>query len=95
MTRKLVLTPRFKRSLRKFVKGDKRLQRQIEETLRQMETDLFSQNLATHRLKGEFDGLRACSCGYDCRIIFSIEKNVETDQEVVVLLNIGSHDDVY
>jgi addiction module RelE/StbE family toxin len=95
MKRKLVLTSRFKRSLRKYVKGDKRLQRQIEETLEQMETDLFAQNLATHRLRGEFDGLRACSCGYDCRIIFSIEKDIETDQEIVVLLNTGSHDDVY
>ncbi|MDJ0702703.1 MAG: type II toxin-antitoxin system mRNA interferase toxin, RelE/StbE family [Leptolyngbyaceae cyanobacterium MO_188.B28] len=93
--RKLVLTSRFKRSPRKFVKRDKRLSVQIEETLRQMETDLFAQNLATHRLKGEFDGLRACSCGYDCRIIFSIEKDPETDEEVVVLLNIGSHDEVY
>lgn len=95
MKRKLVLTSRFKRSLRKFIKGDKRLQRQIEETLQQMEANLFAQNLATHRLKGEFDGFYACSCGYDCRIIFSIEKDIETAQEVVVLLNIGSHDDVY
>ena len=67
----------------------------FEETLEQMETDLFAQNLATHRLRGEFDGLRACSCGYDCRIIFSVEKDIETDREIVVLLNIGSHDDVY
>jgi addiction module RelE/StbE family toxin len=93
--RKLVLTSRFKRSLRKFIKGDKRLQKQIEETLKQMEIDVFATNLTTHRLKGEFDGLRACSCGYDCRVIFSIEKDIATDQEVLVLLNIGSHDDVY
>ncbi len=93
--RKLILTSRFKRSLRKFIKRDKSLQRQIEETLRQMEADLFAPNLSTHRLKGEFDGLRACSCGYDCRIIFSIEKETETGQEVLVLLNIGSHDEVY
>ena len=95
MNRKFVLTSRFKRSLRKFIKGNKRLQEQIEVTLEQMEIDLFAPNLATHRLKGEFEGLRACSCGYDCRIIFSLEKDVETEQEIVVLLNIGSHDDVY
>ena len=93
--RKLVLTSRFKRSLRKFIKHDQNLQARIEETLRQMEIDLFAANLATHQLKGEFDGLRACSCGYDCRIIFSIEKDDETGEEIVVLLNIGSHDDVY
>ena len=93
--RKLVLTSRFKRSLRKFIKHDQNLQARIEETLRQMEIDLFAANLATHQLKGEFYGLRACSCGYGCRIIFSIEKDDETGEEIVVLLNIGSHDDVY
>ena len=80
--RKLVLTSRFKRSLRKFIKHDQNLQARIEETLQQMETDLFASNLAT-------------SCGYDCRIIFSMEKDDETGEEVLVLLNIGSHDDVY
>lgn len=93
--RKLVLTSRFKRSLRKFIKNDQRLRKQIEETLRQMEADLFASSLSTHRLKGEFMGLRACSCGYDCRIIFSIEKDPLTNEELVVLLNIGSHDQVY
>jgi addiction module RelE/StbE family toxin len=93
--RKLVLTSRFKRSLRKFVKRDQRLQAQIEDTLKQMEIDLFAAKLSTHRLKGEFEGLRACSCGYDCRIIFSLEKDPDTDAEVMVLLNIGSHDEVY
>jgi len=93
--RKLILTSRFKRSLGKFIKRDKLLQRKIEETLVQMEVDLFAVNLATHRLRGELDGLRACSCGYDCRIIFSLEKDPDTGDEVIVLLNIGSHDEVY
>jgi len=60
-----------------------------------MAEDVFAPSLMTHRLKGEFDGLRACSCGYDCRIIFSLEKNKETQKEEIVLLNIGSHDEVY
>jgi addiction module RelE/StbE family toxin len=93
--RKIILTPRFQRSLRKFIKGDQRLKKQIQETLREMEVDLSTINLSTHRLKGEFDGLRACSCGYDCRIIFSIEKYPDTDEELIILLNIGTHDDVY
>ena len=60
-----------------------------------MAEDVFAPSLMTHRLKGEFDGLRACSCGYDCRIIFSLEKNKETQEEEIVLLNIGSHDEEY
>lgn len=95
MKRKIILTSRFKRSLKKFIKGNRRLQKQIETTLQEMVVDIYTPNLATHRLKGEFTGLRACSCGYDCRIIFSLEKDLETNEEVIVLLNIGSHDDVY
>ena len=95
MKRNIILTSRFKRSLKKFIKGNRRLQQQIETTLQEMAVDIYTPNLATHRLKGEFAGLRACSCGYDCRIIFSLEKDLETNEEVIVLLNIGSHDDVY
>jgi addiction module RelE/StbE family toxin len=93
--RKLVLTPKFKRTYRKFVSRDFKLKKRIEDTLRQMEKDVFAPNLSTHSLKGELFGLKACSCGYDCRIVFSIEVDPETQDEVIVLLDIGTHDDVY
>jgi addiction module RelE/StbE family toxin len=95
MKRKLVVTSRFKRSLRKFVKGNKRIEKQIEETLLSMTDDIYTPNLITHRLKGNLEGFKACSCGYDCRIIFTIEIDMDTGQEVIVLLNVDSHDDVY
>jgi mRNA interferase YafQ len=95
MIRKVIFTPRFQRSLKKFAKGNIRLEKQIKITLQEMEADIFTPSLATHLLKGEFAGLRACSCGYDCRIIFSIEKDEDSEEETLVLLNIGSHDDVY
>ena len=93
--RKLVLTPKFKRSHRKVIRRDERLLIKIEETLRQMESDVFAQTLGTHKLSGTLYGLWACSCGYDCRIIFSIERNEETDDEIILLLDIGTHDEVY
>jgi addiction module RelE/StbE family toxin len=93
--RKLILTSKFKRSLKKFVQRNVALQQQVEKTLLQMTEDVFASNLMSHRLKGEYDGLRACSCGYDCRIIFTIEKNQQTNEDEIVLLNIGSHDEVY
>jgi mRNA-degrading endonuclease YafQ of YafQ-DinJ toxin-antitoxin module len=46
-------------------------------------------------LSGALFGLWACSCGYDCRIIFSVEIAPESDEEVIVLLDIGTHDEVY
>jgi addiction module RelE/StbE family toxin len=93
--RKIVLTSRFKKSLRKYIKGNKYLEKQVEETLKQMVMDLSATNLATHKLKGDLESFRACSCGYDCRIIFVIEKDVTTNEDLLVLLNIGSHDQVY
>ncbi len=93
--RSLVLTPKFKRAFRKFVKRNTDLQKRIEDTLQKMEADVFAPNLGTHKLSGELDGLQSCSCGYDCRIIFSIEQDTESDGEVIVLLDIGTHDEVY
>lgn len=93
--RPLVLTPKFKRSFRKFVRKNFDLQQRIEATLQRMEIDVFSQNLGTHKLSGKLDGFQSCSCGYDCRIVFSIEQDSETDGEVIVLLDIGTHDEVY
>jgi mRNA interferase YafQ len=93
--RLLVLTPKFNRSFRKFVKRNADLQQRIEETLRQMEADVFVPNLGTHKLSGKLNGLQSCSCGYDCRIVFAVEPDTETDGEVIVLLDIGTHDEVY
>ena len=93
--RTLVLTPKFKRAFRKFVKRNSDLQQRIEETLQQMEADVFAPALATHKLSGKLEGFQSCSCGYDCRIVFSIKIDTETKSEVIVLLDIGTHDEVY
>ncbi len=92
--RRLVLTPKFKRAFRKFVRRDPRLQKRIEETLEQMQEDVFRASLGTHKLSGDLQGLWACVCGYDCRIVFSIEHKGDKE-EVVVLLDIGTHEQVY
>lgn len=93
--RQLVLTPKFRRTFRKFVQRDSQLQKRIEDTLIQMQQDLFAANMGTHKLAGKLQGLQACSCGYDCRIVFSVEKDQETGREVIVLLDLGTHDEVY
>ncbi|MFV9507482.1 MAG: type II toxin-antitoxin system YafQ family toxin [Oscillochloridaceae bacterium umkhey_bin13] len=93
MRRRLVLTPKFQRAFRKYARNNLRLQTQIEATLQHMEQDVFVAGLGTHKLSGNLAGLRACSCGYDCRIVFVIEQ--EAGEEVIVLLDIGTHDEVY
>jgi mRNA interferase YafQ len=93
--RKLITTPRFDRALRKFTKRNLVLKERIQKTLKQMEEDVFAATLDTHKLGGSLEGINACSCGYDCRILFSMEPDTETDLELIVLLDVGSHDDVY
>jgi len=88
-----VLTPKFERAFRKFVARRPLLQQRIEETILKMQEDVFAAELGTHKLKGELLGLSACSCGYDCRIVFKIEPFEQ--REVIVLLDIGTHDTVY
>jgi mRNA interferase YafQ len=93
--RKLITTPKFNRSLRKFTKRNSELRERVQKTLEQMTDDVFAANLDTHKLGGSLDGINACSCGYDCRVLFSIEQDPETESEVIVLLDVGTHDDVY
>lgn len=93
--RELVLTPQFKRAYRKFVKRDRSLQKHIEDALEIMQADVFTYSLGTHKLSGALHGLWASSCGYDCRIIFALETEAGTGREVIVLLDIGTHDEVY
>ena len=93
--REIIATPRFNRALRKFTKRNSDLRDKIQQTLTQMQEDVFAINLDTHKLSGNLDGVNACSCGYDCRILFSIDRDPDSELEVVILLDVGNHDDVY
>ncbi len=88
-------TSSFDKAYRKWVRRYPHLKGQIDKTLRQLEQDLNSNSLQTHKLSGKLKSLWACSCGYDCRIIFSIETEVHTGQKFIVLVDIGTHEEVY
>ena len=92
---RLVISSKFKRAFRKFARRNPDLQTRIEETIAAMENEIFADNLGTHKLDGKLSGLLACSCGYDCRIIFSLQTDDETGEQVVLLLDVGTHDDIY
>ena len=55
----------------------------------------FAQSLKAHKLRGSLEGLWACSVEYDCRIIYNFEQDSETKEELIVLIDIGTHDEVY
>jgi mRNA-degrading endonuclease YafQ of YafQ-DinJ toxin-antitoxin module len=60
-----------------------------------MAADLDDPRLRTHHLSGQLAGLHACSVQYDCRIVFVKQKHPKTGAEVLLLLNIGTHEEVY
>ena len=66
---------------------------QIEDRrlLRDLETDLFQPHLRLHALNGEFQGVYAASVTHSYRVTLTM---VLAEREIV-LLDIGSHDDVY
>jgi addiction module RelE/StbE family toxin len=91
----LVLTPRFERAFRRLTAKNSALQSQIEVTLKRMVENLADPRLKTHRLSGQLAGLHACSVAYDCRIVFSKQKHPKNGVETLLLVNIGSHEEVY
>ena len=88
-------TPSFKRAYRKFAKNNRQLQAKIDEALVKMGDDVFATSLRTHKLSGNLGWLYACSCGYDCRIVFEFVTHPETGEQELLLVDIGTHDDVY
>ncbi|MBI5324966.1 MAG: type II toxin-antitoxin system YafQ family toxin [Ignavibacteriae bacterium] len=95
MVRELILTDKFRKSFAKFVKKHPNSKGNIYKTLDLMKENVFSASLSTHKLSGKLSVLRACSCGYDCRIIFSIEKQIDANEEIIMLIDIGTHEEVY
>jgi mRNA interferase YafQ len=92
---KIVTSSKFKRAFRKFARRNTQLQARIEEAIANLSDDIFDPSLGTHKLEGKLSGLFSCSCGYDCRIVFAIEMEIESGETLIVLLDVGSHDEVY
>ena len=90
---KLVLSSHFKKAYKKIVRKIPLLQEQIDSSIKLLEKDIYDVKLKTHKLSGELLGCYACSCGYDCRIIFTVEG--ENNVQTILLITIGSHDEIY
>ena len=85
----------FVKSFRQFSKKHPDLIRDAERALKLLIADPFAPQLETHKLKGKLAGSWACKVGYDLRIIFDFIKNEGQREPDILLLEIGSHDEVY
>ena len=69
--------------------------RKDTDILEKLAHEPFDPTLKTHKLRGKLSGLWACYVEYDCRIVFTFEKVPDDDKDLIVLADIGKHDEVY
>jgi len=83
------------RAFKGVVRRQPKLRVEIEWTLHQVAKDPFHPMLHSHKLKGELIGAWACTVDYDNRILFEFSQNPESGEEEILLLTMGTHDEVY
>jgi addiction module RelE/StbE family toxin len=93
--RKLVFSSSFNRAFKGLIREKRGIESKIAEKLKLLETDPFHPSLKTHKLKGKLSGVWACTVEYDCRIVFNLVKNSDSQEDEIYLIDIGSHDEVY
>lgn len=87
----LVRTDTFLRELRKYLKRHPERVVIVQEVLALLEENPHAPSLRLHPLKGRMQGLHAVRLTYSDRITLILAINAHQ----IVLLNIGTHDDVY
>ncbi|PSB14483.1 type II toxin-antitoxin system mRNA interferase toxin, RelE/StbE family [filamentous cyanobacterium CCP2] len=91
----LVWSQGFSRELKRLIRRNPQLRKPIEQILQKLSENPFHPGLRTHKLKGDLVGRWACSIDYSNRIIFRFVQNPDSSEEEILLLTLGSHDEVY
>jgi mRNA-degrading endonuclease YafQ of YafQ-DinJ toxin-antitoxin module len=87
----LVTTQHFERRARKFLRKHPDLRPALRDTLDDLSRDPFQPTLKLHPLSGSLAGVQAVSLTYSYRLTLL----VKVIEQEVVLLDIGTHDEVY
>ncbi|MFN6470723.1 MAG: type II toxin-antitoxin system YafQ family toxin [Nostoc sp. SerVER01] len=93
--RVLIWDSSFKRAFKRVVRKNPGLEDKIFEILELLVANPFAPVLKSHKLKGSLEGLWSCWVEYDCRIIYTFQPNPDADEDTIVLIDIGTHDEVY
>ena len=86
----LVWDQAFKRKYKKTFSVNTELKKNFWEAISSFSQNPFDPKLRTHKLTGKLKGLWSFSVAYDCRVIFRFINDHD-----VLLIDIGSHDEVY
>lgn len=92
---KLAWTPKSLRKFKRLIRKNPQLKLPIENTLRRLTQDPFHFSLKTHKLQGNLADCWSCSIDYQYRIIFEFVGKPDDANDTILLLNIGTHDEVY
>lgn len=87
----LATTTYFDRRARKFLVKHPDLRPRFIETMARLRADPFDPSLRLHPLTGKLQGLQAVSLTYSYRITLTL---LIAEREIL-LIDIGSHDEVY
>lgn len=93
--RDLVWDSSFKRAFKRVVRKNPQLKNKIFVVLELLIENPYNPTLKSHKLKGKLDGLWACWVEYDCRIIYTFRSKDNSEEECILLIDIGTHDEVY
>ena len=86
----LIWDTKFKNSYKKRIANNTFLKEKFWKAIDVFCQDPFDPKLRTHKLTGKLKDLWAFSVSHDCRIIFKF-----VGSEGVLLIDIGSHEEVY
>lgn len=89
MKREFDSAPSFLRKAGKLLQRNPQLDPLYKTTLDRLANNLSDPRLHTHPLSGNLKGKYACSVTDDLRIVFTVRDNI------IHLLDIGPHDEVY
>jgi addiction module RelE/StbE family toxin len=92
---KLIAGKSFTRAFKCLRKKNPQLQDRVLEVLELLENNPFAPSLKSHKLTGNLEGYWSCSVVHDCRIIFRFYQDQELGETSIILVDIGSHDQVY
>ena len=93
--REIGWTPKSLRAFKRLIRKNPQLPPLIAKTLQKLTEDAFHPSLKTHKLMGELSDVWSCSIDYNYRILFQFIENLENSSSSILLLNIGTHDEVY
>lgn len=87
----LIYPDSYIRRARKFLRKHSEIHNQYRKTLELLELDPYHPSLRLHSLEGRLKGLSSVSINMGYRIVLELE----IQDEEIILVNIGNHDQVF